>query len=333
MIIYLCDFLDRYEWHPVKQCIKQSRLVPGPAAGGRLRFSGLLKRLIQTGLLPRRVLDGGALVLHTELAWWLRGWLQGLGWQLEGVWVGGAQHWRRERAGRVHICGKQQAWSRTVRVSFVLFCMFVREWWSFSTLICKTVLPTHHHPTPPHQTGSCHQTCSDLYTEKKHSVCAHECSAQCILKRAVVHLTFVLALWDADAWWVALALDPVLDHGLLQILHFLLLPLALLQPALLLWFTEVALQGEFAGRLINLLLKSQLSFQCLQLWILQWSHILSYSWRIIVPLANFSQDYPYWCCPYLFVHTDQAFIQLEGSPNPPSDSGWLLVGHQGIVWV
>lgn len=91
------------------------------------------------------------------------------------------------------------------------------------------------------------------------------------LKRAAVTLTFVLVVGDvgdvgdADAWRVALALDALMEHGLLQILHLLLRPLALLQPALLLWFAEVPLQGEFAGRLVNLLLKSQVSFQHLQL--------------------------------------------------------------------
>lgn len=74
-------------------------------------------------------------------------------------------------------------------------------------------------------------------------------------------LTIVLAGGDGDVRRVALALDPVLEHGLLQFFHFLLLPLALLQPTLLLWFTEVLLQGEFAGCLINLPLKGQVSFQ------------------------------------------------------------------------
>lgn len=78
-------------------------------------------------------------------------------------------------------------------------------------------------------------------------------------------LTFVFAVGDADAWRVAFTLDPLLEHGFLQILHLLLLPLALLQSTLLLWFAELALQGQFAGRLINLPLNSQVSFQHLQL--------------------------------------------------------------------
>lgn len=134
----------------------------------------------------------------------------------------------------------------------------------------------------------CTQKGNILKVSIKPTVCVHECSAQFGLKRAAVSLTFVLAGWDGDARWVALALDPVLEHGLLQILHFLLLPLALLLPALLLWFAEVPLQREFAGRLVNLPLKSQVSFQPLQLWILQWSQILtfSFSWWILVSLLT-----------------------------------------------
>lgn len=60
----------------------------------------------------------------------------------------------------------------------------------------------------------------------------------------------------------------MLEQSLLQLFHFFLLPLALLQPALLLWFTEMLLQGEFAGRFINLLMNSQVCFQRLQLCIL-----------------------------------------------------------------
>lgn len=60
----------------------------------------------------------------------------------------------------------------------------------------------------------------------------------------------------------------MLEQSLLQLFHFFLLPLALLQPALLLWFAEMLLQGEFAGRFINLLMNSQVCFQGLQLCIL-----------------------------------------------------------------
>lgn len=73
---------------------------------------------------------------------------------------------------------------------------------------------------------------------------------------------------DGQERGVALALDAVLDHGLLQLLHLPLLPLALLQPTLLLWFAQMVLQGELAGRLVNLPLESQVSFQRLQLRIL-----------------------------------------------------------------
>lgn len=73
---------------------------------------------------------------------------------------------------------------------------------------------------------------------------------------------------NGEARRVAPTLAPVLQHGLLQFFHFLLLPLALLQPVLLLWLTQMVLQGELAGSLVNLPLKSQVSFQRLQLGIL-----------------------------------------------------------------
>lgn len=73
---------------------------------------------------------------------------------------------------------------------------------------------------------------------------------------------------NGEARRVAPTLDPVLQHGLLQFFHFLLLPLALLQPVLLLRLTQMVLQGELAGSLVNLPLKSQVSFQRLQLRIL-----------------------------------------------------------------
>lgn len=73
---------------------------------------------------------------------------------------------------------------------------------------------------------------------------------------------------DGRTGRVALALDAVLKHGLLQLLHLPLLPLALLQPTLLLWFAQMVLQGELAGGLVNLPLESQVGFQRLQLSIL-----------------------------------------------------------------
>lgn len=64
---------------------------------------------------------------------------------------------------------------------------------------CYDVLPTHHHPAPPHQRGSCHQTCTDLHAEVKHVKFPlnplHV--AQLGLKGAAQSLTFVLA---GDAW-------------------------------------------------------------------------------------------------------------------------------------
>lgn len=81
-------------------------------------------------------------------------------------------------------------------------------------------------------------------------------------------LTMAAAGGGGQARRVALALDAVLEHGLLQLLHLPLLPLALLQPTLLLWFAQTVLQRELAGRLVNLPLQSQVSFQRLQLWVL-----------------------------------------------------------------
>lgn len=81
-------------------------------------------------------------------------------------------------------------------------------------------------------------------------------------------LTTELAPRAADAQRVALAFISVLEQGLLQLFHFFLLPLALLQPALLLRFTEMLLQGEFERCFINLLMNSQVCFQRLQLCIL-----------------------------------------------------------------
>lgn len=81
-------------------------------------------------------------------------------------------------------------------------------------------------------------------------------------------LTTDLLPWNADARGAALAFVAMLEQSLLQLSHFFLLPLALLQPALLLRFAEMLLQGEFAGRLINLLMNSQVCFQRLQLGIL-----------------------------------------------------------------
>lgn len=43
---------------------KMSSAIPGSGAAGRLRFHSFPVGLIQTGLLPRRVLDGGALVVR-----------------------------------------------------------------------------------------------------------------------------------------------------------------------------------------------------------------------------------------------------------------------------
>lgn len=135
-------------------------------------------------------------------------------------------------------------------------------------IYCKL---THHHPAPPHQTGNCHQTCSDLHKDVKHSASLelriNYCIAMIGLRRAAA-LTTDLAPWHGDARWVALAFVSVLEQSLLQLFHFLLLPLELLQPALLLWFTEMLLQWEFAGRFINLLMHSQVGFQHLQLSIL-----------------------------------------------------------------
>lgn len=87
------------------------------------------------------------------------------------------------------------------------------------------------------------------------------------LKRAAA-LTTDLAPWNGDARWAALAFVSVLEQSLLQLFHFFLLLLALLQPALLLRFAEMLLQGEFAGRFVNLLMNRQVCFQCLQLCIL-----------------------------------------------------------------
>lgn len=81
------------------------------------------------------------------------------------------------------------------------------------------------------------------------------------LKGATSSLTVAAAGGDGQARRVALALDAVLEHGLLQLLHLSLLPLALLQSTLLLWFAQMVLQGELAGRLVNLPLESQVSFQ------------------------------------------------------------------------
>lgn len=48
--------------------------LPGSAAASWVRFClSLLIRLVQTGLLPWRVLDGRAFILHTGLTWWLLG--------------------------------------------------------------------------------------------------------------------------------------------------------------------------------------------------------------------------------------------------------------------
>lgn len=88
------------------------------------------------------------------------------------------------------------------------------------------------------------------------------------LKGAAASLTVAAAGGDGQARRVALALDAVLEHGLVQLLHLPLLPLALLQPTLLLRLAQVALQRELARRLVNLPLQSQVGFQRLQLGIL-----------------------------------------------------------------
>lgn len=131
--------------------------------------------------------------------------------------------------------------------------------------------PTHRHPAPPHQTGSCHQTCSDLQRQRRHVKLTRRMTERHTrrgLKGAASSLTVAAASRDGQARRVALALHAVLEHGLLQLLHLPLLPLALLQPALLLRFAQMLLQGELAGRLVNLPLESQVSFQRLQLGIL-----------------------------------------------------------------
>lgn len=88
------------------------------------------------------------------------------------------------------------------------------------------------------------------------------------LKGAAASLTVAAAGGDGEARRAALALDAVLEDGLLQLLHLLLLPLALLQPTLLLRLAQMVLQGELAGCLINLPLKSQVGLQRLQLGVL-----------------------------------------------------------------
>lgn len=80
-----------------------NRFPPGPAAACRRGFGGLVIGLVQIGLFPWRVLNGRAMKLPAELAWRLLGCLKGLGWQLDGIWIWSAQHWRRERASRVHV--------------------------------------------------------------------------------------------------------------------------------------------------------------------------------------------------------------------------------------
>lgn len=103
-----------------------NRLLPGPAAACRLRFGSLVIRLVQIGLFPWRVLNGRARILPTQLAWWLLGWLQGLCWQLDRIWIRSAQDRRRERASRVHICQSERTsismtvWGRTVKVCFFI---------------------------------------------------------------------------------------------------------------------------------------------------------------------------------------------------------------------
>lgn len=99
----------------------------------------------------------------------------------------------------------------------------------------------------------------------KHKLKHIRCAA---LQGAVPSLTVATGGGDGQARRVALALDAVLEHGLLQLLHLPLLPFALLLPTLLLRLAQMVLQGELAGRLVDLPLESQVGFQRLQLGIL-----------------------------------------------------------------
>lgn len=84
-----------------------STALPGSAAAGRLRFHSFMVGLIQTGLFPWRVLDGGALEV---------GGLQG-GRELQGLGGGAVQRRWGQRTGRVHVCGGSGG---RARVSFTL---------------------------------------------------------------------------------------------------------------------------------------------------------------------------------------------------------------------
>ena len=75
--------------------------------------------------------------------------------------------------------------------------------------------------------------------------------------------------WPCGLRGGALAPGPLLGHSLLEVLELPLLPLALLQPALLLWLAKVVLQRKPPRRLEDLPLQGQVGLQRMQLWVLE----------------------------------------------------------------